>query len=171
MKELILGGVRSGKSRLAERRAAACGRAVVYIATAERGDEGMCRRIEAHRVRRPAQWRTVESNERLALSLQANDGAERCLLVDCLTLWLTRLIGRPAILAAETQALLDVLPRLSADVVMVSNEVGLGVIPMGEISRGFVDAAGRLHQQLAERCDRVTFVAAGLPLTLKEPAA
>jgi adenosylcobinamide kinase/adenosylcobinamide-phosphate guanylyltransferase len=167
VRELILGGVRSGKSRLAEARATASECEVVYIATAEARDEGMRRRIRAHRERRPAGWRTVEADQRLATVLQAEAAPGRCLLVECLTLWLARLIEAPRQLHAEIEALADIVPRLPGDLILVSNEVGLGVVPVGKISRDFVDQAGLLHQRLAGCCDRVTLVAAGLPLTLK----
>jgi len=169
MRELILGGVKSGKSRLAERRAVATGLPVIYVATAEAGDDEMRRRIERHRSRRPAQWSTVEVLDgRLAGALADAAGAGRCLLVDCLTLWLTALIDTPERLAAERGALLDVLDTLPGRLILVSNEVGMGVVPMGTVSRRFVDEAGRLHQDVAARCERVTLVAAGLPLTLKD---
>jgi adenosylcobinamide kinase/adenosylcobinamide-phosphate guanylyltransferase len=167
VRELILGGVRSGKSRLAEARAAASGCEVVYVATAEARDEGMRQRIRAHRERRPAGWRTIEADQRLATLLRTEAAPGRCLLVECLTLWLARLIEAPRQLHAETEALAYAVPRLPGELILVSNEVGLGVIPAGELSRHFVDQAGVLHQRLAGCCDRVTLVAAGLPMTLK----
>lgn len=167
MKDLILGGVRSGKSRLAEDRARAGRREVIYVATAQALDEGMRRRIDAHRARRPAHWRTIEADHCLAATLREEAGPQQCLLVECLTLWLTRLIEAPERLRTEADALVETLPQLPGDVILVSNEVGLGVVPVGEVSRRFVDEAGQLHQRLAACCDRVTLVAAGLPLTLK----
>ena len=170
MKELILGGVRSGKSSLAEELARQSGLAVTYIATAEAGDEEMARRIAHHRRRRPAEWRLVEAGGELAAVLTTHAAADRCLLVDCLTLWLTRLLGDPdpRRLAAERAALLAALPELPGRIIMVSNETGLGVVPMGELSRRFCDEAGRLHQQLAALCDRVVLTVAGLPQVLKD---
>lgn len=165
MKELILGGVRSGKSRLAEQRAGHG--AVTYIATARAGDAEMAARIAAHRARRPRSWRTAECGGALAATLEAEAGEERCLLVDCLTLWLTGLLETPERLEVETGQLLAVLPDLPGHIILVSNEVGLGIVPLGEVSRRFVDSAGTLHQSLAALCDRVTLVAAGLPMTLK----
>lgn len=169
MRSLILGGARSGKSALAERIATETGREVVYIATAQGGDDEMRVRIAHHRSQRPSHWRCVEEPVALAAALRdyADDG--RCVLVDCLTLWLTNLLADPddARFEHERVALLDVLPDLRGDIVLVSNEVGLGVVPMGALTRRFVDEAGRLHQALARRCDRVLFVAAGLPLALK----
>ncbi len=170
MKELILGGARSGKSALAERRARESGLAVCYIATATAGDEEMAGRIARHRQDRPADWRTVEEPLALAATLRAEAAPDRCLLVDCLTLWLSNLLGcgDETRLAAEREALLATLPELPGRVLLVSNEVGQGIVPVGELNRRFVDEAGRLHQALAQRCDRVTLVVAGLEMILKE---
>ncbi|MCB2264071.1 MAG: bifunctional adenosylcobinamide kinase/adenosylcobinamide-phosphate guanylyltransferase [Candidatus Thiosymbion ectosymbiont of Robbea hypermnestra] len=171
MKTLILGGVRSGKSRLAERLAVASGRQVVYVATAVAGDGEMARRIAAHRRHRPEDWLVVE--EPLALGRVLADAAapDRCLIVDCLTLWLTNLLshGDPSRLKTERTALLAALPSLAGDLVLVGNETNMGIIPLGEISRRYCDEAGLLHQALAARCDRVVFTVAGLPQVLKGP--
>ncbi|TWI14140.1 bifunctional adenosylcobinamide kinase/adenosylcobinamide-phosphate guanylyltransferase [Aerolutibacter ruishenii] len=169
MNTLILGGARSGKSALAERLAAASGREVIYIATSQPADAEMAERIAHHREHRPAHWGCVEEPLALANTLREHARADRVLLVDCLTLWLSNLLGHPdpACVVAERDALLAALPTLPGDVLLVSNEVGLGIVPMGELTRRFVDEAGRLLQSLAVRCDRVVFVAAGLPLTLK----
>ncbi len=168
MRELILGGARSGKSALAECRAAEAGLEVVYIATAEAGDGEMAARIQRHRSDRPDDWRTVEEPLALAAVLRAEAGEGRLLLVDCLTLWLSNLLAAgDERFEAERAALLEALPGLPGHIIMVSNEVGLGIVPMGELSRRFVDEAGRLHQALAPLCEAVTFVAAGLPLKLK----
>ncbi|QLQ33344.1 MAG: bifunctional adenosylcobinamide kinase/adenosylcobinamide-phosphate guanylyltransferase [Candidatus Thiothrix singaporensis] len=169
MQALILGGARSGKSHHAEQLAQQSGREVVYIATAEAQDGEMQARIAHHRASRPAYWRTVEEPLALAAALQQHAAANRLLLVDCLTLWLTNLLGVDAgqRLHTETQALLTTLPSLPGDVLLVSNETGLGVVPLGELTRRYVDAAGRLHQQLAAQLDAVVFMVAGLPLTLK----
>jgi adenosylcobinamide kinase/adenosylcobinamide-phosphate guanylyltransferase len=168
---LVLGGVRSGKSRLAEGLAAGSGLDVVYIATAEaHGDAGMGQRIAAHRGQRPAHWPTVEEPLQLAAALRRHAGEGRCLLVDCLTLWLTNLLCADeggALLRRESEALLQSLPALPGQVVLVSNETGLGVVPMGELTRRFVDEAGVLHQRLAELSTRVLFCVAGLPHVLK----
>lgn len=169
MHSLILGGARSGKSALAERIASAHGDDVVYVATANAGDGEMRERIDRHRARRPLHWGCIEEPLRLADTLRAQARPGRCVLVDCLTLWLSNLLLDPdyGAQARECSALLAVLPDLPGAVVLVSNEVGLGVVPMGALSRRFVDEAGRLHQQLARNCERVIFVAAGLPLALK----
>lgn len=167
MKELILGGARSGKSALAERFAAESGLAVVYIATATAGDAEMAARIAHHRERRPAEWDLAEEPRYLAAALRRAAAANRCLLVDCLTLWLNNVIADDGLYRRERAALLDTLPDLPGRVILVSNEVGMGIVPLGELTRRYCDEAGRLHQELAQLCDRVTFVAAGLPLVLK----
>jgi adenosylcobinamide kinase/adenosylcobinamide-phosphate guanylyltransferase len=193
MKELILGGVRSGKSSLAERHAHESGLEVVYIATAHAGDDPeLQQRIDRHRQRRPAEWLTVEEPYQLAAALRLNAAVGRCLLVDCLTLWLTNLLCADAAppatrnesrvtatdasqraaagsspLAAQRAALLDTLPKLPGHLILVGSETGLGVVPLGELTRRFVDEAGDLHQELARLCDRVIFTVAGLPHILK----
>lgn len=169
MLQLILGGARSGKSRLAEQRAADSGLAVTYIATSQPLDGEMNERVRLHRQRRPDHWGLVEEPVELARVLREHASAERCLLVDCLTLWLTNLLmlEDPARLAHEREALLQCLAQLPGEIIFVSNETGLGVVPLGELTRRYVDEAGLLHQALAERCQRVTLTVAGLPLTLK----
>ena len=169
MKTLILGGVRSGKSRFAETLARGSGLDVTYIATATANDEEMAARIEAHRCRRPARWSVIEEPVALAASLKAGAAAARCVLVDCLTLWLTNLLLAPedAVFARERAALVEALPSLPGEIILVSNETGLGVIPLGELARRYGDEAGRLHQDLAALCDRVILMVAGLPLFLK----
>lgn len=166
-KELILGGARSGKSALAERRAAESGVEVVYVATAAEGDAEMAARIAHHRARRPGQWRTVEQPVRLAAALRAEASNRRCLIVDCLTLWLTNLLLGPG-LEPERQELLRALGDVPGRVILVSNEVGCGVVPGNELARRFADEQGRLNQAVAAVCQRVTLVAAGLPLELKQ---
>jgi adenosylcobinamide kinase/adenosylcobinamide-phosphate guanylyltransferase len=170
MKQLILGGARSGKSGFAQRQALASGLAVTYLATAQAGDAEMVERIARHRAERPAGWELVEEPLALAAALRLHATPNRCLLVDCLTLWLSNLLaagdGR---LTAETVALLEALPALPGQVLLVSNEVGQGIVPANPLARRFRDETGRLHQAIAGRCDRVILVVAGLPLTLKEP--
>jgi len=172
MIELILGGARSGKSRLAERLAAESGLAVTYIATSQPLDGEMGERIAHHRARRPGSWALVEEPLTLGSVLREHAREERCLLVDCLTLWLTNLLmlDDRARLVDERQALLECLAELPGRVLLVSNETGLGVVPLGELTRRYVDEAGLLHQALAERCQRVVFTVAGLPMTLKGAA-
>lgn len=173
MKTLILGGVRSGKSRLAERLARESGLAVTYVATATAGDdEEMRARIRAHRERRSAGWDLVEEPLALAAVLRERSAPGRMLLVDCLTLWLTNLLTHPegSRLQREHRALLEALPGLPGDLVLVGNETNMGVIPLGELTRRYCDEAGRLHQDLAGLCDRVLLTVAGLPLALKGDA-
>jgi len=178
---LILGGARSGKSGLAERLAHASGKEFVYVATSYAGDAEMTARIAHHRARRPAEWKTVEEATALAATLRAVCAPGRIVLVDCLTLWLTNLmfsthedypdvgpIDLPPSFVSERAALLGWLDEpVAGDVIFVSNEVGMGIVPYGAVSRAFVDEAGRLNQDVAARCERVLFVAAGLPLALK----
>lgn len=182
---LILGGARSGKSALAERLARESGKQVLYLATSHAGDAEMAARIAHHRARRPGEWQTVEEPTALAARLQALCVPGRIVLVDCLTLWLTNLmfpqqqaheqdapeigpVGLARQFLDERAALLEWLETPAAgEVVFVSNEIGLGVVPFGAVSRAFVDEAGRLNQEVAARCERVLFVAAGLPLALK----
>lgn len=181
MRELIIGGARSGKSTHAERLADESGLRVVYVATAQVLDGEMERRVAVHRARRPADWGLVESPLNLAETLRHHARSDTCLLVDCLTLWLSNLLfagdaARQAeagqaidcrLFSGETRALIETLPELPGQVIMVSNEVGCGVVPMHAVSRLFADEQGRLNQRIAAVCDRVTLVAAGLPLRLK----
>lgn len=185
MRELIFGGARSGKSALAEKRALESGMRVVYVATAQALDAEMRQRIAHHRARRPASWGLVESPLNLAATLRQHAAADVCLLVDCLTLWLSNLLfagaaarqaemGTPLdcpLLRDETQAVLAALPLLPGKVILVSNEVGWGIVPMAAVSRLFADEQGRLNQRVAAVCERVTLVAGGLPLTLKPATA
>lgn len=164
--ELIIGGARSGKSRLAEARALEAGLAVTYFATATVGDGEMAERIAHHRARRPAQWVTVEEPLWLAEALCGHAAADRLLLVDCLTLWLSNLMLGPG-LEPERSRLLEVLAGLPGRLILVSNEVGWGVVPANELGRRFADEQGRLNQAVAAVSARVTLVAAGLPLELK----
>ncbi|TAH44932.1 MAG: bifunctional adenosylcobinamide kinase/adenosylcobinamide-phosphate guanylyltransferase [Betaproteobacteria bacterium] len=177
--ELILGGARSGKSRYAERRALDSGCAVTVIATAEAGDAEMTERIRRHQADRPAAWKTVEAPLALADALRREAAADRCLVVDCLTLWLANLLAGAEELppAASAEALprfrrehddlLATLPTLPGHIILVANEVGLGLVPDTALGRLFRDEAGRLNQAVAALCTRVVFVAAGLPLAMK----
>jgi adenosylcobinamide kinase/adenosylcobinamide-phosphate guanylyltransferase len=165
---LILGGARSGKSRYAQRlveAAAACG---TYCATAEARDAEMAARIAAHRAQRGPFWHTVEEPLALATTIAATASSARPLLVDCLTLWLSNLLlaGKPV--ADEAAALGRAMRLAAGPVVLVANEVGMGLVPETPLGRRFRDAAGGLNQEVATLADRVVFVAAGLPLVLKE---
>lgn len=169
MLQLILGGARSGKSRLAEQTAINTQLAVTYVATAQALDPEMQSRIEHHQNQRPAHWSLVEEPLYLANALQKIDRPNQIILVDCLTLWLTNLLllDDQSVQQLECEQLLKVLPTLESEVILVSNETGLGVVPLGEISRRFVDEAGRLHQALGQIANKVVFCVAGFPMILK----
>jgi len=168
---LVLGGARSGKSRYAERLVLDSGLAPVYVATAEALDDEMAARIAAHRARRDRRWRTIEAPLDLIETLRLERTEGRAVLVDCLTLWLTNLMTRERPVEAETERLVAGLDGHGAPLVLVANEVGLGVIPASPMARAFVDHAGRLHQALAARADAVTLMVAGLPHHLKAPGS
>ena len=169
MKTLILGGVKSGKSRLAEKLALESGLAVSYIATAEPGDEEMKSRIKTHQIRRPTQWTVIEEPIALARVLEEQAEANHCVIVDCLTLWLTNLLvaSDDSLLKKECEALVSTLAELPGEIIFVSNETNMGIMPLGELTRRYCDEAGQLHQQLAGICDRVVLTVAGLPQILK----
>jgi adenosylcobinamide kinase / adenosylcobinamide-phosphate guanylyltransferase len=164
---LVLGGARSGKSRHAERLVEASGLACHYLATGTPGDAEMAARIRAHQARRGGHWTLHEEPLALAETLPRIAAPERAVLVDCLTLWLTNLMLAERDLEAATEDLIGALPGCDGPLVLVSDEVGQGVVPMNAMARAFVDATGALHQRLAAVADRVDLVAAGLPLTLK----
>jgi len=161
---LILGGARSGKTSLALRAAEATGRRPVMIATAEALDEEMAERIARHRAERGPLWRTLEAPLDLPAALETI-GADEAAVVDCLTLWVSNMMHADRDVVAETPRLIAALA--GREVWLVSNEVGLGVVPDHALARRFRDVAGRLNQALAAAADRVVFVAAGLSLTLK----
>ncbi|MEA3639477.1 MAG: bifunctional adenosylcobinamide kinase/adenosylcobinamide-phosphate guanylyltransferase [Lamprobacter sp.] len=168
---LILGGVRSGKSRLAERLARDSGLPVTYLATATASDDEMHARILAHRQRRPADWALIEEPLALPAVLQAACTKDQCVLVECLTLWLANLLwteetGR---LERELDALDSLLPRLPGQVIFVGNEVNMGLIPVNDLARRYGDLAGSLHQRIAAQAGRVVLTVAGLPWVLKGP--
>lgn len=165
---LVLGGARSGKSRYAE--SLIGDRPAIYLATAEAGDAEMALRIRAHQARRPAQWTTREAPLDLAGALAESDQPGRPILVDCLTLWLSNLLAAGRDPAAETRALVARLADIAAPVIVVSNEVGLGLVPDNALARAFRDHAGHLHQDIATIASRVVLVAAGIPLVLKDHA-
>jgi adenosylcobinamide kinase/adenosylcobinamide-phosphate guanylyltransferase len=166
---LVLGGARSGKSRHAERLVLESGLAPVYVATGEALDDEMAARIARHRARRGSIWRTVEEPLDLAGALLKECDRGRAVLVDCLTLWLTNLMVAERPVSAEMRRLVELLSALPGMLVLVSNEVGLGVVPSDAMARAFIDHAGWLHQSIAERADIVVFMTAGLPLHLKAP--
>ncbi len=164
---LVLGGARSGKSRHAERLIEAAGDGGTYCATAEAGDAEMAARIAAHRARRGPFWCTVEEPLALAAVIAAEARPERPLLVDCLTLWLSNVLLAGRSLDDASTSLCAALRLAAGPVVLVANEVGMGLVPETPLGRNFRDAAGRLNQDVAALADHVVFVAAGLPLALK----
>ena len=171
MIEFIIGGARSGKSKLAEQTARDSNKTVVYIATAQRWDSEMDDRIQRHRDTRPSEWETIEEPLALAQALKQQDTPNTVVLVDCLTLWVSNLLGEEEAsrFEAEKKAFLTQLQNTQhSDIILVTNETGLGVVPMGQLSRRFVDESGWLHQDIAQLAHRVTFVVAGLPHVLKQ---
>lgn len=166
--ELVLGGARSGKTGLALERAEASGLAPVMVATAEAHDDEMRARIAAHRAERGPAWSTVEETRDLVGVLGREAGPGRILVVDCLTLWLTNLMFAEADVEAEIERLVAALAAVAGPVILVSNEVGLGIVPENALARRFRDLQGRANRRVAAAAGRVTFVAAGLPLVLKD---
>jgi adenosylcobinamide kinase/adenosylcobinamide-phosphate guanylyltransferase len=164
---LILGGARSGKSRFAEQLVIDSGLERHYIATGRAWDEEMRARIDQHKADRGDLWTTHEEPLDLVGQLAAIDGEGRAVLVDCLTLWVTNLMMDERDMAAEFAALAAYLPKAKARLVIVSNEVGLGIVPENRMAREFRDHAGRLHQMIAAIAADVYFIAAGLPLKMK----
>lgn len=171
LRKLVVGGCRSGKSRYAEQWVAGNFVDRIFVATLERrGDAEMDQRIVLHRNSRGKGWQTLEEPLALAGLLAAHDRAGRVFLVDCLTMWLTNMLLRDlrdAEIEAEVRGLAATAISLSASLVLVANEVGLGIVPESPLGRRFRDLAGWTNQQLAEVCDQVVFVAAGLPMRLK----
>jgi adenosylcobinamide kinase/adenosylcobinamide-phosphate guanylyltransferase len=165
---LVLGGARSGKSAFAERRARETGLERVYIATAEPFDEEMRLRIARHREDRARDgWTTVEEPLDLGAAMARGTAPSRVLLVDCLTIWLGNMMHAGRDIEAEQVALLDALEAASGPVILVSNEVGLGIVPETPLGRAFRDHQGRLNQAVAALVPNVVFIAAGLPLAMK----
>jgi len=188
MKTLILGGMRSGKSRYAEQIILKSPLQAVYIATATANDPEMAQRIQQHQQQRGTQWQNIEEPIDLLATLIQTVNSKNYVLVDCLTLWLTNLLlDTTSQLQSDTDInnnltkqnlikiqqqiseLCEYVASTSGDVVFVSNEVGLGIVPMGELSRQFCDLTGLLHQQLAQHCDRVIFMVAGIAQVIKDP--
>lgn len=164
---LILGGARSGKSRFAEDIVARTGLPATYLATAEIRDAEMQARISAHRDRRGLDWTTVEEPLDLTARLATLADPGRVILVDCLTLWLSNLMEAERDVAGEGDALATMLAEARGPVVLVSNEVGSGIVPMNALARRFADEQGRLNQKIAAAVQTVFLVAAGLPVRLK----
>lgn len=175
---LILGGARSGKSSYAEKLAAELGPRVLYVATAEAGDEEMARRIEVHRRSRPDSWSTLEAPVRVGAALSAYfPGDRQVVLLDCLTLLVSNIIlalenEPPAVVESavrqEVETILAVKAGLDVPLIVVSNEVGLGLVPPYPLGRVYRDLLGWANQRLAAAADRVLFMVAGLPMVLKD---
>ncbi len=163
---LVLGGARSGKSVYAEKLLENSGKAMVYIATGEAGDEEMSTRIALHQTRRGQDWETVEAPVDVCAALaQVSSGG--IILLDCVTLWVSNLMAAQRDVEAEVQEFCAMLGRLQNDLVVVSNEVGLGIVPDNALARQFRDEAGRANQMIADACDTVVFVAAGQAMVMK----
>lgn len=172
---LVLGGARSGKSDYAQALAGRLGERVLYVATATIGDEEMAQRVAHHRASRPATWDTCEAPLDLHAALQQRAGDDEVVLIDCLTLWATNVLlqdeehpdAAEARLLADLDAVLDLCAARGAQLIVVSNEVGLGVVPPYPLGRAYRDLLGRANQHLARRADRVLFLVAGLPVDVK----
>jgi adenosylcobinamide kinase/adenosylcobinamide-phosphate guanylyltransferase len=178
---LILGGARSGKSHYAEQLASEhADGPITYVATAQPDDEEMALRIALHRARRPQEWKLVEEPVMLGDALYGHATQHGCVLVDCITLWMnnlllgdehvypeTGLITPPAIFSEQIEALMSAIQTAPGNIILVSNEISLGVVPMGAVTRFYVDELGRLNQRLAAQADTVRLMVAGLPVAVK----
>ncbi len=168
---LVLGGARSGKTALAERLALRMGEKPAYLATAEALDDEMAERVAAHQRSRQARFATIEEPMELAQALFAASQSHDVILVDCLTLWITNLLSMERDVADEVESLVEMLDAMeSSRVIIVSNEVGLGIVPDNALARTFRDLSGAAHQRLAEVCGHVYFVIAGIPTVVKGTA-
>ncbi len=163
---LVLGGARSGKSRHAQGLAEGWPGELLFFATAQAFDAEMEQRIARHQADRDARWGTVEAPIALCEAMRAHDGPDRTFLVDCLTLWLSNLLLADADLAAASDALCDTLRSMKARVILVSNEVGFGIVPDNALARAFRDAAGTLNQRVAAVCEATDLVVAGIPMRI-----
>ncbi|MEO0607125.1 MAG: bifunctional adenosylcobinamide kinase/adenosylcobinamide-phosphate guanylyltransferase [Pseudomonadota bacterium] len=164
---LLLGGARSGKSQRALRLAESLSDQRIFIATAEALDDEMADRIARHKAERGAGWRTIEAPLDLVSALERQTGPDRVCVIDCLTLWLSNLMHHQRDIETETGSLCAALRDLNGPVILVTNEVGLGLVPETPLGRAFRDAQGRLNQAVAQVCAQVEFIAAGLPLRLR----
>ncbi len=172
MIHLVIGGQRSGKSAYTEKLASNSIKKVVYVATATIGDDEMRKRIEHHQNSRPQDWLLIEEPFNLSEVIKQHSRRNNILIIECMTLWLTNWLCTNDIesWADEKQTFIDSLITSQSDVIIVSNEVGSGIVPMGELSRDFVDQAGWLNQALTQVADKATLVVAGCPLVLKNEA-
>jgi adenosylcobinamide kinase/adenosylcobinamide-phosphate guanylyltransferase len=175
---LIIGGARSGKSTLAQEMALKAGGNVLFVATAEAGDEDMKKRIEMHRKSRPSHWATMEATTHIGRRIIENIGKAQTVIIDCITLLINNIFMRydentgmdlaEKEVAAEIKELIDCIDGSDARFIIVTNEVGLGVVPADRVSRLYRDLLGRANQMLAEHADEVYLLVAGIPLTVKQ---
>jgi adenosylcobinamide kinase/adenosylcobinamide-phosphate guanylyltransferase len=174
---LVLGGARSGKSDYAEKLAAELGRHILYIATAESRDEEMAARIEAHQKARPAQWQTLEAPRDIGAALTSIDFCPDALLLDCMTLLVSNIVltmesapldAVETTVQTEIDAFISAHQKLDVPLIIVSNEVGLGLVPPYQLGRVYRDVLGRANQKMAAVADRVLLMVAGLPMTVKD---
>lgn len=163
----VLGGARSGKSRYAQARAEAAGGNPVFVATAEAFDDEMRDRIARHRADRDTRWTTIEAPRDLPAAIDALNSSEAVVLVDCLTLWVSNLLLADANIPLADSELCRAINRFEGQLILVANEVGLGIVPDNALARAFRDAAGQLNQSVAAAVAEVVLLTAGLPLTLK----
>lgn len=165
--QLVLGGARSGKSGFAQRQAESLPGDLIYVATAQALDAEMADRIARHQAERGARWQTVEAPLDLTKVIESKSCPENVLLVDCLTLWASNLMFAESDLAQAISGLSSALGKVPGKIILVSNEVGLGIVPDNALARRFRDVAGEINQAVARSVDSVVFVAAGLPMVLK----
>lgn len=174
---LITGGARSGKSRLAQELARKTGGPVLFVATAEAGDEEMKQRIELHRKNRPTDWTTIEVTTNIGRKITRNIGQVKTVIIDCVTLLINNVFqkhegGADALLEkavqAEIKELIKCMERSEARFIIVTNEVGFGIVPADRVSRLYRDLLGKVNQMLSEHVDEVIFMVAGIPITLKK---
>ncbi len=163
---LVLGGARSGKSVYAEKLVENSGKSKVYIATGEARDAEMSARIGLHQARRGQDWQTIEAPMEVCKALQQVAGGS-IVLLDCVTLWVSNLMATERNVVEEVQNFCQLLAKLPCDIIIVSNEVGLGIVPDNALARRFRDEAGQANQMIADACDRVVFVAAGQAMVMK----
>ena len=164
---LILGGARSGKSRYAQSLAEALDGSLIFVATGEAFDDEMADRIDRHQADRGPRWQTVEAPLALGDAIRAHAGPDKLLLIDCLTLWVSNLMHAECDITTATDDLIAAMRDAPGPIILVSNEVGLGIVPDNALARRFRDEAGRVNQAVAAAASEVSFVAAGLPLRLK----
>lgn len=167
MIHFIIGGARSGKSSYAENLAGNSGAEVIYIATAQAYDDEMQGRIQQHKKRRPSEWLTFEEPLEISNVINNESHINTCLLIDCMTLWMSNLLCENKDISHYKQQLIDALRKVEGDIILVSNETGMGVIPMGELTRRFCDESGWLHQEIAALADQVVLMVAGIPVVIK----